>query len=66
MRIGLFIPCYIDAIFPKVGIATLELRGQRGSRCDERDGDGASHGGFYLSSLMNTLRQRISPPCVWS
>jgi len=25
MRIGLFIPCYIDAFFPEVGIATLEL-----------------------------------------
>src|SRR5271167_4084184 len=25
MRIGLFIPCYIDAIYPKVGIAALEL-----------------------------------------
>jgi L-lactate dehydrogenase complex protein LldE len=25
MRIGLFIPCYIDALFPEVGIATLEL-----------------------------------------
>jgi L-lactate dehydrogenase complex protein LldE len=25
MRIGLFIPCYIDAFFPQVGIATLEL-----------------------------------------
>ena len=25
MKIGLFIPCYIDAIYPKVGIATLEL-----------------------------------------
>jgi len=25
MRIGLFIPCYIDAFFPKVGVATLEL-----------------------------------------
>jgi L-lactate dehydrogenase complex protein LldE len=25
MRIGLFIPCCIDAFFPKVGIATLEL-----------------------------------------
>jgi Fe-S oxidoreductase len=22
---GLFIPCYIDAFFPEVGIATLEL-----------------------------------------
>jgi L-lactate dehydrogenase complex protein LldE len=25
MRIGLFIPCYIDALFPEVGIVTLEL-----------------------------------------
>ena len=25
MRIGLFIPCYIDAFYPEVGIATLEL-----------------------------------------
>src|ERR1700730_418970 len=25
MRIGLFIPCYIDAFFPEVGIATLDL-----------------------------------------
>lgn len=25
MRIGLFIPCYIDAFFPEVGVATLEL-----------------------------------------
>jgi L-lactate dehydrogenase complex protein LldE len=25
MRIALFVPCYIDAFFPEVGIATLEL-----------------------------------------
>jgi len=25
MRIGLFVPCYIDAFFPEVGVATLEL-----------------------------------------
>ncbi len=25
MRVGLFIPCFIDAFFPEVGIATLEL-----------------------------------------
>ena len=25
MNVGLFIPCYIDAFFPEVGIATLEL-----------------------------------------
>ena len=25
MRVGLFIPCYIDAFYPEVGVATLEL-----------------------------------------
>ncbi len=25
MRVGLFVPCYIDAFYPEVGIATLEL-----------------------------------------
>lgn len=25
MHLGLFIPCYIDAFFPEVGVATLEL-----------------------------------------
>jgi L-lactate dehydrogenase complex protein LldE len=25
MKIGLFIPCYIDMIYPEVGVATLEL-----------------------------------------
>src|SRR5579863_9001796 len=26
LKIGLFMPCYIDLIYPKVGIATLELQ----------------------------------------
>ena len=25
MRIGLFVPCYVDMMFPEVGIATLQL-----------------------------------------
>ena len=25
MRIGLFVPCFIDAFYPDVGVATLEL-----------------------------------------
>ena len=25
MRVGLFVPCYVDAFEPEVGIATLEL-----------------------------------------
>ena len=34
MRIGLFIPCYIDAFFPEVGIATLELLERFGLEVD--------------------------------
>ena len=30
MRIALFIPCYIDQLFPHVGIATLRLLQQQG------------------------------------
>jgi L-lactate dehydrogenase complex protein LldE len=25
MKIGLFIPCYVDAVYPEVGIATYKL-----------------------------------------
>jgi L-lactate dehydrogenase complex protein LldE len=34
MRIGLFVPCYIDAMFPEVGIATLELLERLGHDVD--------------------------------
>ena len=27
MRVGLFIPCYVDQFYPDVGMATLELLG---------------------------------------
>jgi L-lactate dehydrogenase complex protein LldE len=32
MKAALFIPCYVDAVFPEVGIATLELLERLGSR----------------------------------
>jgi L-lactate dehydrogenase complex protein LldE len=25
MRVGLFVPCYVDVFFPEVAVATLEL-----------------------------------------
>ena len=25
MRVGLFIPCYVDALYPQVGVATYKL-----------------------------------------
>jgi Fe-S oxidoreductase len=35
MRVGLFILCYVDLLFPEVGIATLELLERLG---DQRQG----------------------------
>ena len=34
MKVGLFIPCYIDAFFPEVGIATLKLLERLGCEVD--------------------------------
>src|SRR5262245_48732227 len=34
MKIGLFIPCYIDLVYPKVGIATLKLLERFGLNVD--------------------------------
>jgi len=34
MKVGLFIPCYVDAFFPEVGIATLELLERFGCEVD--------------------------------
>src|SRR5690606_39936357 len=30
MKVGLFIPCYIDQFFPEVGVATLQLLEKQG------------------------------------
>ena len=34
MRVGLFVPCYVDAFHPEVGIATLELLERLGCEVD--------------------------------
>ena len=34
MKVALFVPCYIDAFFPEVGIATLELLERLGVEVD--------------------------------
>lgn len=34
MKIGLFIPCYIDAFYPQTGIATLELLEKLGQEAE--------------------------------
>ena len=34
MRVGLFIPCYIDQFYPQVGIASLQLLEKLGLRVE--------------------------------
>lgn len=34
MKVGLFIPCYINQLYPQVGIATLELLEKIGVEVD--------------------------------
>ncbi|MCA9245724.1 MAG: (Fe-S)-binding protein [Planctomycetales bacterium] len=34
MRVGLFIPCYVDQLYPRVGLATLELLTRQGLEVD--------------------------------
>lgn len=34
MRVGLFIPCYVDQLFPQVGVATLKLLRRLGCEVD--------------------------------
>ena len=57
MRIGLFIPCYIDAFFPEVGIATLELLERFGHEVTyPRDQGRAAGGGRAIDQAITAGR----------
>ena len=49
MRIGLFIPCFIDAFFPEVGVATLELLERFGHQVDIK---------VQVAALRHAVRDR--------
>ena len=34
MKVGLFVPCYVNAIFPEVGVATYKLLKHLGVEVD--------------------------------
>jgi L-lactate dehydrogenase complex protein LldE len=57
MRIGLFIPCYVDAFHVEVGVATLELL--------ERFGLGVEHPYDQTccgQPMTNSILDRRRPP----
>jgi Fe-S oxidoreductase len=65
MRIGLFIPCYIDAFFPQIGIATLELLERFGHDVDyPRDqtccGQPMANSGFNADAALPKWAARRS------
>lgn len=43
MRVGLFIPCYVDQFYPQVAIATLELPERLGCEVVVPTGQAAIH-----------------------
>jgi L-lactate dehydrogenase complex protein LldE len=61
MRVGLFIPCYIDAFFPKVGIATLELL-ERFGHDVHYPRDQTCCGGGVFSRISTRCRSSRKPP----
>jgi hypothetical protein len=53
MRIGLFVPCYTDAFFPEVGIATLELLERMPRNTPGRDSAGSTAASAPLPGLLS-------------
>ena len=72
MRIGLFIPCYIDAFSPEVGIATLELLERLGHevvypRAQSCCGHPMANSGFNAEAAdTEALLCAISPASIMS
>jgi hypothetical protein len=57
MKIGLFIPCYIDMVYPEVGIATLELLERFGLTSGSRSTRRAA-----VSRCPTAATKRTPPP----
>lgn len=56
MKIGLFIPCYVDALYPEVGVATYKLLTHLGLDVDYPEGQTCcgqpmANGGFEKMSV---------------
>ena len=62
MRIGLFVPCCIDAFFPRVGIATLELLERFGHEVVYPRGPLAHRVTGEVQMLQATSDQATTPP----
>ena len=72
MRIGLFIPCYVDALYPHVGKATYALLSHYGLTIDypERQtccGQPMANGGFERMSvdLAKNFDEMFATTMLW-
>ena len=69
MKVGLFIPCYINAIYPKVGVASYKLLKSLGvdvdypldqTCCGQPMANAGFENGYgWHSSLMKNLKTMI-------
>ena len=69
MKVGLFIPCYINAIYPNVGVASYKLLKSLGVDVDYPldqtcCGQPMANAGFEDES-MSTITLSALPPVVW-
>lgn len=80
MKVGLFIPCYINAIYPNVGVASYKLLKSLGVDVDYPldqtcCGQPMANAGFEDESMklalrlticsVNTITSSALPPVVW-
>ena len=68
MKVGLFIPCYINAIYPKVGVASYKLLKSLGVDVDYPldqtcCGQPMANAGFENESIR--LAQQVLRQVVW-
>ena len=73
MKVGLFIPCYINAIYPNVGVASYKLLKSLGVDVDYPldqtcCGQPMANAGFEDESMIcsgSTITLSALPPVVW-
>jgi len=65
MKIGLFIPCYVDAVYPEVGVATYKLLKHLGVDVTYPEGQTCcgqpmANAGFESQSIPLAAKSKVS------
>ena len=65
MKVGLFIPCYINAIYPNVGVASYRLLKSLGVDVDYPLDQTCCGQPMANAGFGNTITSSALPPVVW-